>query len=768
MFRKIIIILSIGIITCLASVAAPKAPPIVKEIVLDVKGPQNRSDEAILSQIKLVVGQEYDQKQATQSIKALYRTGLFRTINIRIDEIEENQIIVTFEMEANPIIDAINIEGNRRISCRKLYETIETKAGFPVNESQLTADVQKIRMLYEEKGHSGMDIRYVISYDDCTGKAVVTFCIDEGKKVRVQQICFIGNEPIKRRCLLGVMMTKQRNPLSFLTGAGKFKEDIFVDDLQHLRDYFRDQGYLDVEIPESGVTFSYSSPTSMCITITINKGRVYCVGDVCISGNTLYNAERLMALLCVKPGQVFSPSNIERDRELLTDAYGQVGYLETVVVAQRKPNLETGAIDVEYIIQESEKFFVESISIQGNTKTKSRVILRELLLQPGDVFDLVRMKNGQACLENTGYFDEVNLIPEATTIPGRKNLNIAIKEARTGSVDFGIAINSVEHLMGNVTITQSNFDFKNYRSWFQGAGQKFSMGASFGSRSKLFQLSFEEPSVCDRELAFGFNAFWKDSRYLSSLYDETRTGLEVYLRKLLFERVVGTLSYQFEVVDIRKVNPAANSEIQKEKGFRVVSKASFALSRDTRNNYVYPTQGSVLGLSVDVAGLGGQTRYVALNGNAAFWFSPFDVEDRQVFMVAGRTGTIIPYGGSNVPFFDRYFLGGPENLRGFVFHGVGPRIAGEPIGGNTWAWGTAEYSIRILDPLRVAVFYDGGFVARDELAWDFDKYNDDIGFGLRIFVMGSPLRLDWGIPLRGDGVNDKKKIRFHFSYGVVF
>lgn len=765
MLRKIILILSIGIITCFPLVAAQKAPPIVKEIVLDVKGPQTRSDEAILSQIKLVVGQEYDQKQATQSIKALYKTGLFRTINIRIDEIEESQVIVTFEMESNPIVDAVNIEGNRRISCRKLYETIETKIGIPINEAQLTADVEKIRKLYEEKGHSGMDIRYVTSYDDCTGKAVVTFCIDEGKRVRVQSICFIGHEPIKRRCLLKVMQIKERHLLSFLTGAGKFKEDAFVDDLQRLKDYFRDQGYLDVEIPESGVTFSYSTPTSMCITITVNKGRVYCIGDVCISGNTLYSAEKLMGLLCVKPGQTFSPSSIERDREMLVDAYGQVGYLDTDVVALRKPNLETGAIDVEYIIQESEKFFVETVTIQGNTKTKSRVILRELLLEPGDIFDLVRMKNSQARLQNTEYFDEVNLIPEMTNIPGRRNLNIAVKEARTGSVNFGVAINSVEKLVGSVEITQSNFDFKNYRSWFQGAGQKFSLGFHFGARSKVLQLSFEEPSVCDRELAFGFNVFYKDARYLSSLYDETRTGLELYLRKRLFERVVGSLSYQFEVVDIRRVNAVANSEIQKEKGYRTVSKAAFTLSRDTRDNYVYPTQGSILGLGVEVAGLGGQTRYVALNGNAAFWCSPF--EDH-VFLAAGRTGTIIPYGGSNVPFFDRYFLGGPDNLRGFVFKGVGPRIAGEPVGGNTWTWVTAEYSVRILEPLRVAVFYDGGFVARKELDWDFSKYNDDVGFGLRIFVMGAPLRLDWGIPLRGDGVNDKKKLRFHFSYGIVF
>lgn len=753
-----------------AQAALKETPPIVKEVILDVKGPQHRSDEAILSQIKLVAGQEYNQKEATQSIKALYKTGLFRSINIRIDEIEENQVIVTFEMESNPMIDAINIEGNRYISSRKLYGTIDAKVGMPVSEAQLTSDVQKIRKLYEDKGHSGMDVRYVTYYDECTGKTTVTFCIDEGKKIRVQRISFVGNEPIKRRALLNVMQTKERHPLSFLTGAGKFREEVFVDDIQRLKNYFRDQGYLDVEIPESGIEFGYSNPTSMCITIRIDKGKIYCVGDVCISGNTLYSAEKLEPPLCTKPGRTFSPSNIERDCEFLKDAYGQVGYLDTNVMAQRTPNLETGAIDVEFIIQESERVFVESITIQGNTKTKSHVILRELLLEPGDVFDLVRMKNSQSRLENTGYFEErsVSLIPEMTSIPGRRNLNVAVKEARTGTLSFILGLNSVEKVTGGIEYRQSNFDFKNYRSWFQGAGQKFSLGFNFGARSKLFQLSFEEPSVCDRELAFGFNAFYKDARYLSSLYDETRMGLEIYLRKLLFESVVGTLSYLIQMVDIRNVSPAANNIIQSEKGHNVVSKANFSLSRDTRDNNIYPTEGSVMGLGIDVAGLGGHTRYVGLNGNAAFWFSPSTEPGEHVWYIAGRTGTIMPYGGSNVPFFDRYFLGGPDDLRGFPFHGVGPRLNGEPIGGNTWTWWTTEYSIRLLEPLRVAVFYDGGFVARKELDWDFGKYNDDIGFGLRIFVMGMPLRLDWGIPLRGDGQNKTKKIRFNFSYGITF
>ena len=622
------------------------------------------------------------------------------------------------------------------------------------------------------------------------------FKIKEGAKVHISDIRFLGNAHVKSGKLRGEMETKRWWIFSWLTGSDRFKDDQFEDDLGKLLDYYRDEGYLDVEIPVDQISYDYPSPSKLILTIRVTEGRQYKVGDITFSGNKLHSTALLHRVVRQKSGKIFSPSKLDKDTEAIEDFYGKGGYIDTRVRLIRKPNVTTSNIDIEYEITESEKFYVESVKIEGNSKTKSLVILRELNLGPGEVFDVVRMKNSKLRLENTRFFEDVNMTPESTNIPGRRNLKVSVKEGRTGNLTFGAGFNSLEKATAFAEVSQSNFDLFNHRSFFQGDGQKFRIRVEYGTQSSEVLLAFEEPWVFQKQLALGFQIYRTSSAYNSSYYSEIRTGAQVYLRKYLFELVEGTLAYTYEIVDIGSLATDAPADVLKLAGKQDVSKLSFTLLRDTRDKIINTTRGGRAELVAELAGgpLRGQTNYYSFEAHGSQFFPMFETQT-QVLAIIGRAGVIQSYGNSNkpqpqydpftgaleldaaghpllapkgVPFFDRYFLGGPQTLRGFEYRDVGPKdTTGEPLGGKSYGFFSAEYSVDIVSPVRFAVFYDAGFV--NASAYDFNPagYNDNFGFGFHLSVAGAPLTLDYGIPLTGDHFS-KKGGQFNYSFGTRF
>ena len=598
---------------------------------------------------------------------------------------------------------------------------------------------------------------------------------------------------MKNRRLKKKMETGVWHAFSWLLGTGRLKNDQFDEDLDKLRDYYREQGFLDVEIAEDKVTFDYPSPSKLAITIRINEGRQYRIGNITFVGNKTLPETLLRLMIRQQTGMIFRPSKLDKDVESLEDFHGRGGYLDTRVRLVRKPNMETGNIDIEYNIEEGEKFLVESVKIEGNTYTKSIVILRELVLGPGDIFDKVRMKISKLRLDNSRFFEEgtVNVIDESTNIPGRKNLKVSVREGRTGNVTFGAGFSSLEKATVFAEFTQSNFDLFNRKSFFRGDGQKFRLRLQLGSQSSQIVLAFEEPWFLERELSLGFELSRATSEYNSSFYDEIRTGGSVYMRKRLFGLLEGIASYTFQVVDITNLDEGAPAIYREIEGQTTVSRLGLTLLRDTRNKMINTTNGYRAEFTTELAGgpLGGDTNYYRLEFKGSK-FIPVFAFQRQVLALLGRTGVVESFGKSkelktlpgafnedgtpfqyvpDVPPFDRYFLGGPETLRGFEFRTVGPKDdrTGEPVGGKTYGFFSAEYSMDIVKPVRFAIFYDAGFVNRD--AYDFNPrdFNDNFGIGIRLMVAGAPLALDYGIPLTGDKDN-RRGNQFNFSFGTRF
>jgi outer membrane protein insertion porin family len=752
-----------------AGEAAPPAPQIAK-IGIKFVGIANVSEQVVRANMSLREGVNLDETFIDRDIRSLYRTGLFEFIEVKREALAGNKVNLVVEVTPKFRVLAINFEGNKAYKERRLKKEIKTVANGALDERQIKDDTDKLYEFYQKAGYNQAQISYSIDRNRATGFGTVTYKVREGAKVRISDIRFIGNDHAKARKLRGEMETSKWHPFSWLTGGGRFQDDKFDEDLEKLREYYRELGYLDVEIPEDKVTFDYPSPGKLVITIRVNEGRQYKVGDITFSGNKIHSSRLLGLVVRQRKGTVFIPSKLDKDVENLEDFYGRGGYLDTRVRLNRKPNLQTGNIDVEYAITESEKFQVESITIEGNTKSKSIVILRELVLGPGDIFDSVRMKISKVRLENTRFFEDVNVTPESTNIPGRRNLRVAVKEARTGNLTFGAGFSSLERAVIFAEVTQSNFDLFNRKSFFQGDGQKFRLRLQLGSQSSEIVLAFEEPWLFERELALGGQLFRTTSDYQSAYYEEIRTGGQIYLRKRLFGLVEGIATYTYEVVDINNVDPTAPAVFQSLAGQTAISKIGFTLLRDTRDKIVNTTSGNRMEIITELAGgpLAGDADYYRLEFRGSQFYPVFEFQE-QVLALIGRAGVVDNFGDSrDVPFYDKYFLGGPQTLRGFEYREVGPKNSfGEPLGGKTYAFFSAEYSFDIVKPIRFALFYDAGFVNAD--AYDFSpaQFNDNFGFGLRLFVAGAPLSLDFGIPLTTDRFN-KKGSQFNFNFGTRF
>jgi outer membrane protein insertion porin family len=728
----------------------------------------------------------YNPAVVDKSIRALYQSGYFEFVEVSVQNTDSGTIDVTFEIVSKYTIETVRFEGADEFSRRRLLNKSEFEPEKSLDEYAVSVAAEKIKEYYIEKGYPNVEVDYSIERDGDSGTADVIFQIEEGNKIKIKLVEFDGNEVLSDRKLRKQLETKKNNFfLSWVTGTGKFDKVQFEEDLETLRTYYRNEGYLDVVVDESKVNIEIINSKKMIITINVVEGLRYFVGDMEVDNATIFTESELLSVIQTETGDPFSPEKVDEAGDAVRTYYTSRGYLNAFVRAERVPNMESRQIDLIFRVRESEKFYVESINVEGNTKTKSRVIIRELALRPGDVFDLQRMETSKSRLENTRYFETVALDPETTNLPGRKDLGVNVREGRTGNLTFGAGFGSIERAVVYIEVTQSNFDIFNWRSGFQGDGQKFRFKASLGSRSNEILISFEEPWLFEQRLAFGIDLFRTESEFNSTNYNELRTGFELFLRRRLFELVEARLSYRLELVEIFDVafgpgprNPDGSvtgdgvpDVFQAAQGEDLISKVGLTFLRDNRDSLIFTRKGSRTTLTTELAGVGGDVNYFKLEGRTAQFFPTFDTL-RQTFSVLGRLGSIAPYGDSTtVPFYDRFYLGGPDTLRGFEFRDVGPRDTEvgvtDSVGGNSYALVSFEYQFRLAEPIGLVVFYDWGFVNAGEYDFSFSDYADNWGVGARVMLLGSPLKLDFGIPITSPAGVDGG-VQFNFSFGTRF
>jgi outer membrane protein insertion porin family len=742
-------------------------------ITVKFVGTANVNAQIVRANMQVTEGGDIDDTILDRDIRSLYKTGLFEFIETKWQKVDDKTYNLVIEVTPKFRVLAVRYEGTKKLKIARLEKEVKTKPNTALDDRQVKEDSEKIRDYYQKVGYNQVSITYRVDRDKSTGFATVVFLIKEGTRVRIADVRFVGNAHVKSKTLRALMDTRRWWMFSWITGHGRFKDEQFEDDLDKLRDYYREGGFLDVDISEDKVVFEYPQPTKLILSIRVNEGRQYHIGVITFEGNKLHSSALLRRVLRQRSGMLFAPSRLDKDTERLEDFYSKDGYLDTRARLQRNPNIVTGNIDIVYHLEESDKFNVESVVVEGNVKTKSTVIIRELILGPGDVFDTVRMKISKLKLDNTRFFDDVEASPQETNIPGRRNLRIAVKEGRTGNLTFGAGYSTLERASVFAEISQSNFDLFNPRSLFQGDGEKFRIRLELGELSSQAIISFTEPFLFEKQLELGVSLYRTSSDYNSTFYDEVDLGATIDLRKRLFELVDGTLAYTYQVTEIENVASTASSIIAAAAGHNDESRVSLSLTRDTRDKIISTTSGNYVDFTSTVAGgpLGGGTDYFKFDFHGAQFFQLFELQQQTLALIA-HADVAITYGKTKVlPYYDAFYLGGPEDLRGFEFHQVSPRdIFGEPIGGKTSTQFTAEYSLDIVSPVRFAIFYDAGYVNTGTFDFNPFNYQDDFGVGIRLFVLGAPLSLDYAFPIRGDSLFPANKTgnQFNFSFGTRF
>jgi outer membrane protein insertion porin family len=762
----------------------------ISSISVQLEGPDTIGKSFILQNLQIETGIPYKSNAIDKSITNLMETGAIDDVKVFLDPdlTTDSEVALVFKVRTKSRIGKIIFEGNKKISNGKLEKSIEISVGELFDEAEIKTDQRSLQELYLEKGFWNSQIDTQIVRDEGKRSVSVIFNIIENEKRKISKIIFEGNKNISDKKLLKVMETAPWRFWRFWSKRSRYQPAIVEGDLDKLRTLYRDEGFLDVTIKQSGVKIIPQGKNSLNIVLEVTEGKRSYFGEITIVGNQVITSEELKSLTNrgdteLKTGDAYSPTLLSREVNRLRKKYGEKGYLDARVISIRKPNVVTGQIDLRFEITENNKFSVNSIQVRGNEKTKTIAIMRELALAPGETFDLLRMETSEARLRNTRFFEKVTLDDEPITSQdpelqsSRRNLVVNVEEGRTGHVSFGVGFSSLEKAMMFAEFRQGNFDIMRWRSphRLQGDGQKFRLRLKLGARSNEARLALEEPWFMNRRVAAGFELFREKSDYYSSYYDEMRAGFEVYFRKRLFELVEGRLFYRLEDVEIDDVSTAVGvpSFIREED--LLISKIGLSLTRDTRNSILFPSDGSIVTLRKEFAGgpFGGDADYGRFELQGAKFFPTFDPMD-QVLSIVGKTGTLGRFDGedADVPFFEKFFLGGPYNLRGWDYRDAGPQSLNEPSGGNSYSYLSAEYTFKVADPLRFAFFYDGGFLRTGDFKFlpgdnNNEGWHDNWGLGVRIMVMGMPLRLDLGFPIT-DPSNTGGSPQFHFSGGTRF
>jgi outer membrane protein insertion porin family len=794
----------LGVLLCLLPLLARGQMPgsLIHKIYVQHLGPPAVSDAFIRANIRSKEGERLFHATIQEDEAGLYATGFFFTVHV-FDTNTPEGVDLTYLVQGNPIVTDIRIIGNKKISLSKLKKKLTAKIGQPLDPVKLFHNQQDMQELYQKKGYQDATVKVLPpAIDEAAGRATVTIEIHETEKVRVVDVVFDGAHAKTQRALRKVLKTRRHWMFSWLTSSGVLKKDQFEDDMDHLLEYYQNDGYIDFAILDK--KFDYTAPNRLVIHIVISEGQQYKVGTLTITGNTIFSTNdfikgktiggKLMSLTNV-PGAIFKPAAFDADVETIKDMYGSKGYLSlyqagsTLVRAARTANAATGTIDVAINIQEGDKSYIEKIEIKGNEKTKDRVIRRELAVYPGEVYNMVSVKISKQILEQMEYFSKVDVSPEDTDIVNRKNLVIALQEQSMSSASVGAGFSSVESIVGFAEVKMKNFDLFNPPT-FTGAGQKLQLIAAFGSLYQDYEIAFTEPYFLGKKLALGVNLFHREVDYdsLNSMYDEIYDGATISLTKALRRYLKGTVSYTLQkvhvsinqgfatnpVTTLTQVTNADNSittstnvappnlstNIADEHGFYLVNQFGFALDYDSRTDFRNPDHGQHSEILAQIATPPGDTEFYKLELRSSWFFKGF--ANGHILQLDGRGGVVDPYGGStHVPIFERWFLGGLGSLRGYRYHQIGPQDQfGEPIGGDTYFFGDAEYSIPIVKIVRLAFFYDIGNVFAQPYSFKLSGrqthfYSDNVGVGLRIVLpmggpQGVPLRIDYGIPMTHD------------------
>lgn len=733
-----------------------------------IEGTRRVNQDIIRSILTVRPGAEVSAEEIDRDVRAIFGLGRFRDVQAEV-ETRDSATILVYRVTEQPLVRRIDVAGNKALSEEKVRTHLIFKAPELYNAKKISESAQAIRKAYVEEGYLGAVVEPQIELAD-ENEATLTLRITEGEKVRVREIAFDGNTVFSEKELKKFMETKERWFFSWVTGRGTYLEQMLQNDLEILADQYFNRGYVQIKVHQPLISTSPDGK-SLDILIEIEEGPQYRVGEVEFDGDLVRDREELRKLVKLSAGDVFSRLLLRESVFALNNLYADQGYAYVNVAPLTKIEQEERLVHLVFDIEQGIQVTIDRIRITGNTKTRDKVIRREMKVLEGEIFSSTGLKESKRKVHNLGFFEEVNVTTAKGEDAAHMEVLVDVKEQPTGTFTVGLGFSSVDGLIAQGSVTQENF---------LGRALRANLAGSFGSKSTTYQVGVTDPWFLDRNLTLGFDVYKLEREWLD--FTKKSTGGDLKLGLPVTEDIRAFFLYRYEEKEIFDVDPGASAFIRKQEGFSTLSSITGSLTRNTTDYRLDPSSGAVSSVSVEFAGLGGTQK-----------FAKYDLDHRHfypwkwgtVFSAHGHLGYIQEIGGEEIPIDERYFLGGLNSIRGFEPRQVGPRVRSvvdtqnpgeiavpldddfEYLGGDKAAYFNLEYVFPVIKDLGVkgVFFYDAGN------AWDrgegfFSSMRHSVGGGIRWFSPMGPLRLEWGYNL--DPREGEPQSYLDFSIGSFF
>jgi len=705
--------------------AQPGAQSIViKE--LTVEGNRRVQEAVILGRVRATIGGPFNPSQLSEDVRNIFSLGFFDDVQLKVEDFEGG-VKVTFVVMERPFVRDIDFIGNKHATTAELTEKIDLKLGSVYNPVEVEHAREKMKDFYEDDGYFEIQITPDIEkFSD--GDVRVIFNINEGRRITIDHIVFKGNHGLSDKQIKEAMATKERQ---YYILRGTVQRQRLDEDVERILALYNEHGYIQARVESHDASVDRDR-ARVTLTFTIFEGPQFRVGDLTVTGVTLFPEPEVRRQIKLKTGDIFDRSKLRDSVHSIEDLYGNIGR-SSVDIAPRTETLPTNRVNVTLEIVEGPEVYVERINISGNTRSQDKILRREIQMVEGDLFTLQKLQRSRQRLINLNYFDKVDVTTQPGTDKSKVIINVDVTEKPTGVFSIGGGYSSAENVVGTVDLSQNNF---------LGRGWQASLRLRAGATSQSGVASFTEPWLFDRPLAAGFDLYDTKRQFLE--YNQEAIGGALRLSHPFAEFWRWSLGYRLEDDIISHLNTNIGS-LTSEVGSHITSRITSGLSRDSRDNVITPSKGGSTNLLFDVAGLGGDSYFLKGIANTSY-FKPvwFD------HILSGRVevGYGWSYANGALPLFERFYLGGPNTLRGWKPRHVSPvDSSGVREGGTTEVLGSTEYTIPLPFNLRVAVFYDVGNVYGFSTPFDLTDLLHDVGGGIRWLSPFGPVRVDYGIKL---------------------
>jgi len=746
---------------------------ILKEI--KIAGNLRVEDDGIRLHLKSRPGELFDPAVVEQDVKAIFRMGFFDDVQAEL--LPEG--VLTYAVKEKPYIREVKIQGASQVTKEKIESAFGVGPRTILDRTKVADGVDKVRKLYTEQGYVNAAIDYAVSVE-ASNQAVVTLDISEGTRLLIKKVLFEGNKNFSQSELKDLIATKEEWIFSFITNRGVLDRDMLTNDVAILSNHYNDHGYVEHKVEEPVIL---RARDGLEVVFRVHEGPQYRVGKVEIGGELIQDGQQMLKSVKLTTGQIFRGSRLRDDVTTLQDMYSNKGFAFVQVDPITKVNETQKHVDVALVITKGPPVYFNRVLVAGNTKTRDKVVRRELLANEQELYSGTKITQSRNALQRTGYFEDVQVTTKKTNQPDTLDVMVDVKEGPTGTFQVGAGYSSGDGFLFNANVSEKNL---------LGRGQGVSGSFSIGTSRQDFILNVNDPYFNDSKVALGIDAFNTKREFTD--FDERKLGFGVNTSYPLkdfnmpffgrgkananigsdelasnpplsvWDYMRGGVSYDLTRETIKGISSTAPEIIQAEKGTSLTSAVTPGITYDSRDHFFNPTEGTKSGFSVKMAGLGGDSRFIKsdLSGR---WYYPLLKDPKWggnwVLGLGGQLGYGIGLAERNkdLPLFERYFLGGINSIRGFAERSIGPRAPSncdkdtgvckdtDVIGGEKAMVLNTELLFPIMEQygLRGVAFFDMGSAFGE--SFSFSDLRRSIGAGVRWMSPFGPLRVELGFPL---------------------